>query len=92
MFASGRSVSTIWQTFFAIAKGLLLAVGGVCVVALMAAFVDYVFGGRWGFHAIYIVMGVVAVISTTAGYFVTDYFHALVGRPRQPDHAPDHHA
>lgn len=83
-------MSKIWQTFFAVAKGLLLAVGGVCLVALMAAFVDVLFGGRWGFHAIYVVMGVVAVISTTAGYFVTDYFHALVGRPRVPEStAPD---
>ena len=83
-------MSKVWQTFFAVAKGLLLAVGGVCLVALMAAFVDFVFGGTWGFHAIYVVMGVVAVLSTTAGYFVTDYFHALVGRPREPDaHAHD---
>ena len=86
-------MTRIWQTFFAIAKGSLLAIGGVCLVAVMAAMVNYLLGGEWGFHAIYIVMGIVAVISTTAGYFVTDYFHALVGRPRTPDApAPDPHA
>jgi hypothetical protein len=72
------------QIVFAVLKGMLLLIGAVCFVGMSAAFFDGLIGPGWGFRPIYLFLGVAATAATGAGYFITDYIHALTRRLPHP--------